>query len=116
MAYKVDGKDIHARKKKYDIPATVADLEQQKVSIVKTRTRLEEYKYWAGVCLLVAFMSNHHFDSNTIVLCSYYCMVFASTFGSTGAKEWGIAFALSIAQDIFLIEVIIIVVNLLILF
>ena len=38
-------------------------------------------------------------------------MVFASTFGSTGSKEWGMAFAISLAQDILIVEFIIVVVN-----
>ena len=42
-------------------------------------------------------------------------MVFASTFGSAGSKSWGLAFLISIAQDVLLAEFIIVFVNLLIL-
>ena len=50
-------KDPHERKKKYDLPKSIKDVEnQQVVQIVKTRTRGETICYWFGVSLLVGFM------------------------------------------------------------
>ena len=51
-------KDPHQRKKKYDLPRTVQDVESQTVVTVvrTTRTRGETICYWVGVALLITFM------------------------------------------------------------
>ena len=46
-------KDEHERKRKYDLPRTIADIESSQIIVIKTRTRCEVICFWTGVSLLL---------------------------------------------------------------